>query len=303
MDQPEIIEDFYGVYLLYCINPKFKGRTYIGYTRDPNRRIKQHNRGTWAGGAYRTSNKGPWKMVMIVHGFPNNISALRFEWAWQNPTTTIRLQHLNLKRIPRKETEFKFKLRVLTEMLRVGPWCRLPLTIRWLEKDFFEEFEPERRPPKHMTICNGPVKSRNLKKQSEEQFSIQIECFICSQYITELNTKITCLNPDCELVCHITCLAELFLTPGEYVPIEGQCPFCDVKLKWGDLIRKMNGCTEHDKRKEQLDEDSEKDDGSDAESDKGDNDDDDDDADIVCTQDRGFVDNPPWFLDCNEDLL
>lgn len=42
--------------------------------------------------------------------------------------------------MPRKETVYKFKLRVLSEMLRVGPWCRLPLIIRWLETDYFEEF-------------------------------------------------------------------------------------------------------------------------------------------------------------------
>lgn len=52
--------EFYSCYLLVSKNLKYTGRTYIGFTVNPNRRIQQHNRGHQGGGARKTSGKGPW---------------------------------------------------------------------------------------------------------------------------------------------------------------------------------------------------------------------------------------------------
>lgn len=245
----EVVESFYGVYLLLCANPHFKGRTYIGFTVDPNRRIQQHNLGKEKGGAWRTHNKGPWNMVLTIHGFPNEISALRFEWAWQHPQRSRRLRHVPKKKP--KESAYDFALRVVSEMLCVGPWCRLPLTIRWLLPDHAKEFPVERKPPLHMAITSGPVVSKKIpsknkaKETDEDLFDdcMTVTCHFCREQCSE-DDLMKCLVRDCSLEAHSICLAKHFLSddPSHIVPVSGSCPICDANVLWGDLVRKKNGC-------------------------------------------------------------
>lgn len=258
------IEKFFGCYLLCSTNPKYKGRTYIGFTVNPNRRIKQHNAGYDKGGAKRTSGKGPWDMVLIIHGFPNEISALRFEWAWQNPERSIRLKHL----VPKtKSASFLFKFNVVCEMLRIGPWCRLPLTIRWLKQEYEQTFNLNKLPPPHMPIQYGPVtivdinknkcskssqqqttKSKPLSKSNSLNLIMNTaydSCYLCKLKFSQednINKTLKCIK--CQQESHVLCLSKHFLKNDleNFLPIEGTCPKCNQLLLWGDLIRFKLGC-------------------------------------------------------------
>ncbi|XP_043266639.1 structure-specific endonuclease subunit slx1 [Venturia canescens] len=251
MEQPEVVEHFFGVYLLYCKNPMYKGRTYIGYTVNPIRRIKQHNAGKQFGGAWRTSNRGPWIMVLIVHGFPNSTSALRFEWAWQHPHLSRRLRHVPKKKSS-KQTVFQYRLSILSEMLNVGPWHRLPLTIRWLDYEFFLSNSRDVTPPIHMPISYGKVISKSLKSKGSKKInkdSCEVTdqdimfCSLCHTCVFP-QEKITCIQANCHLMAHLFCLAKVF-AESSILPVEGNCPACGTNVLWGDLIRKKIGCYIH----------------------------------------------------------
>lgn len=71
-------------YLLKSLDPKHPLKTYIGYTTDPIRRLRQHNGELKSGGARRTARNGPWQFCAIIDGFENKVNAMQFEWAWQH---------------------------------------------------------------------------------------------------------------------------------------------------------------------------------------------------------------------------
>ena len=72
----------YFVYLLQSISKP--GRTYIGYTINTKRRLRQHN-GEIKGGAKKTQYYRPWKMICYVTGFQESRTALQFEWCNNHP--------------------------------------------------------------------------------------------------------------------------------------------------------------------------------------------------------------------------
>ncbi|TGZ64323.1 hypothetical protein CRM22_006436 [Opisthorchis felineus] len=227
---------FFGCYILVSLNPTARGRTYIGFTVNPNRRIRQHNGGRIKGGAKSTAGRGPWDMVLIVHGFPNDISALRFEWAWQNPNLSRRLAHSVSPRRP-KESPFDYRFRVLSMMLSSGPWNRLGLIVRLCV------------PPLHIPVVFGPLHPGESKLPRDPLPQLKA-CGICSVEFSPSASPEEAVPLTCPALCpsgqwHMTCLA-IHLTArstsnrqeSDYlIPLCGNCPACgSAELFWPNLI-------------------------------------------------------------------
>ena len=114
-------------YLLRSLDPAHPGSTYIGYTTNPRRRIRQHN-GEISAGAFRTQRKRPWQMIVVVSGFPTKVAAQQFEWAWQHSKTSVAVREGARGLHNRRGA--KAKLHLLYVMLSLEPFYRWPLSIR-----------------------------------------------------------------------------------------------------------------------------------------------------------------------------
>jgi structure-specific endonuclease subunit SLX1 len=113
-------------YLLKSLKPGFD-HTYIGYSINRRRRIRQHN-GEIVGGAKKTLSGRPWKMHLIVFGFASNLDAYQFEWAWQHPRRSKLVKRYMPSSMPKgsgRVTSFKYRMEVLRIMRTIPRWKNL----------------------------------------------------------------------------------------------------------------------------------------------------------------------------------
>ncbi|KAL7173033.1 hypothetical protein ACSBR2_032492 [Camellia fascicularis] len=151
-ERPSLGEEkggFFACYLLTSLSPRHKGHTYIGFTVNPRRRIRQHN-GEIGSGAWRTKKKRPWEMVMCIYGFPTNVSALQFEWAWQHPTESlaVRTAAATFKSL----SGLANKIKLGYTMLTIPPWQNLHLTVNFLSTKYTQHSAGCPSLPEHMKV-------------------------------------------------------------------------------------------------------------------------------------------------------
>ncbi|PRW45693.1 Structure-specific endonuclease subunit SLX1 [Chlorella sorokiniana] len=152
------MRDFFGCYLLESKHPRGKGHTYIGFTVNPRRRIRQHN-GEITSGAAKTKSRRPWEMVLVVYGFPTQVQALQFEWAWQHPEKSLGVRDIAAKLGRKKRYGVAGKVLLLMEMLRGEPWCYYPLTLQFLSSTYSALRGRCPPPPAHMQVLVAPLEA------------------------------------------------------------------------------------------------------------------------------------------------
>ncbi len=163
----------YGCYLLQSITDERK--FYVGFSTNPHRRLRQHNRDLQSGGARRTANARPWKMLCFIYGFPTKKLALQFEWAWQHPLGSksirdhcvARLHFLRNKKFTMRpiKTSPNRMFQILLVMLNeADKWTSHSLKLALFDGHGLSEVPPKAELLKGPEVlCNKPVPNESTE--------------------------------------------------------------------------------------------------------------------------------------------
>ncbi|KAL8729773.1 MAG: hypothetical protein Q9166_004496 [cf. Caloplaca sp. 2 TL-2023] len=275
--EPKPIPAFYCCYLLRSK----KGRTfYIGSTPNPPRRLAQHN-GDTPGGAVKTrrGNNRPWDMTCIVTGFPSNIAALQFEWAWQHFHTTKKITDDERLDRPKKakspppdskqqkkkpkppQLTLKTGLSNLHLLLRVPAFSRWPLAVRflcadvykaWLKhskrdpgelREDFQVFRDFEQPAEQAVTAKAAGGPETDKKQKEDFPTMAIAEKIDVTYskLKPHVAKSIALSAALSTISCSVCIDSVDLDSSTFLtcPSEG-CQAVSHMHQWVDLVKELS---------------------------------------------------------------
>ncbi|EPY49714.1 structure-specific endonuclease catalytic subunit [Schizosaccharomyces cryophilus OY26] len=238
---------FYCCYLIQSKKKASSRSLYIGSTPNPIRRLRQHN-GEIQGGAWKTRNGRPWIVLCLVHGFPNKISALQFEWIWQHPNISRHTKDKEAK--INKTPSLSNSLVALQQIVSCNGWNRWPLEITFFSQHAFEKWKAiskgntsvkfTMKEEELMDFYHKASEMESTKPQSENNMTRKSICDICLCEVHERDSLLHCLYDDCDMTSHTTCLAVHFLeNENQILPIVGRCIQCLRFLQWSKLIQSI----------------------------------------------------------------
>jgi hypothetical protein len=137
---------FFHCYCLRSEHPQHPNKTYVGFTTNPYRSLRQHN-GIAQGGAWRTKRSGrPWTFAAVVQGFENKIVALQFEWAWQHCDKSLAVRAVigdeQAKKLRRKRGVVGQLTMLKTLIEQCGDlYGKVPLTVYFFDSDYKNAYE------------------------------------------------------------------------------------------------------------------------------------------------------------------
>lgn len=114
-------------------------------------------------------------MVLCLYGFPSQVHALQFEWAWQHPLKSLAVKKAASALKPLRGSRGKVML--LYTMLNLPKWNNLDLTINFVSTKYLALTKKCSNLPPQMQVKVGPLED--------------LPCYGCSQ--SEL-----CASEDCE---------------------------------------------------------------------------------------------------------